>query len=103
MKNAPGLMHPVTFQPCCCLLRSGSDYKREELFENASCLDHVSTKQGSLAQFILHLYSGAGTIFQQGGQDQPFPAGGLGALIGPSGVRGRSPEASGFSQQSFEN
>ena len=24
--------------------------------------------------------SGAGTIFQQGGQDQPFPAGGLGAL-----------------------
>ena len=23
---------------------------------------------------------GAGTIFQQGGQDQPFPAGGLGAL-----------------------
>ena len=25
-------------------------------------------------------HSGAGTIFQQGGQDQPFPAGGLGAL-----------------------
>ena len=24
--------------------------------------------------------SGAGTNFQQGGQDQPFPAGGLGAL-----------------------
>ena len=25
-------------------------------------------------------FSGAGTICQQGGQDQPFPAGGLGAL-----------------------
>ena len=25
-------------------------------------------------------FSGTGTIFQQGGQDQPFPAGGLGAL-----------------------
>ena len=27
-----------------------------------------------------HHTSGAGTNFQQGGQDQPFPAGGLGAL-----------------------
>ena len=35
--------------------------------------------------------SGTGTIFQQGGQDQPFPAGGLGGA-----VRGRAPEASGF-------
>ena len=26
------------------------------------------------------IVSGAGMIFQQGGQDQPFPAGGLGAL-----------------------
>ena len=30
--------------------------------------------------FLMDLYSGAGTIFQQGGQDQPFLAGGLGAM-----------------------
>ena len=30
------------------------------------------------------LCSGAGTIFQQGGQDQPFPAGGLGP-VAPAG------------------
>ena len=32
-------------------------------------------------QFVISLLiSGAGTIFQQGGQEQLFPAGGLGAL-----------------------
>ena len=29
---------------------------------------------------LCRVNSGAGTTFQQGGQDQPFPAGGLGAL-----------------------
>ena len=29
--------------------------------------------------------SGSGMIFQQGGQDQPFPAGGLGRCKAPAG------------------
>ena len=36
--------------------------------------------QGHGNPFSTAFSSGAGTIFQQGGQDQPFPAGGLGAL-----------------------
>ena len=47
--------------------------------------------------------SGAGTIFQQVSQDQPFPAGGLGGAVRTQRGPGRAPEASGFGQQSFEN
>ena len=35
--------------------------------------------------------SGAGTIFQQGGQDQPFPAGGLGGAVSAHRGPGQSP------------
>ena len=35
--------------------------------------------------------SGAGTIFQQGGQDQPFPARGLGGAVSPQRGPGQSP------------
>ena len=49
------------------------------------------------------LPSGAGTIFQQGGQawcvTQPFPAGGSGRCESLSGTRGRAPEANAFWQQ----
>ena len=52
--------------------------------------------------------SGAGTIFQQGGQawcvTQPFQVGGVGGAVShPSGVRGRTPEANASWQQLFEN
>ena len=53
-------------------------------------LDYATREEQTLATVRRHCrrhvdrcrrsHSGAGTIFQQGGQDQPFPAGGLGAL-----------------------
>ena len=49
------------------------------------------------------LLSGAGTIFQQGGQDQPFPAGGLGGSVRPQRGPGQSPGGKRILTKSFEN
>ena len=49
-------------------------------------------RHGATVNVIFHtlpqrvMTSGAGTIFQQGGQDQPFPAGGLGGAVRPKRI-----------------
>ena len=55
-------------------------YDREMRRDDKNGAKEISTMNVGRETSVMWRNSGAGTIFQQGGQDQPFPAGGLGAL-----------------------
>ena len=63
----------------------------------------LSISPPAVLQFPATLYGGAGTIFQQGRQDQPFPAGGLGDAVRPQRGPGQSPGGKRILTTIFEN
>ena len=50
-------------------------------------------------EIVINITSGDGTIFQQGGQDPPFAAGGLGGAVMPQRASGAEPRR----QADFDN